>query len=452
MRDGNAVRLLRDGAENYPAWLLAIDGAQHSVYLEMYFFVDDEQGRIFADALIRKARAGVSVIVLSDWLGGFRKASRTFWNRLRQAGVEVLSYNRPRLDEPLGWVSRDHRKALIVDGVVGFVTGLCIGDAWVGDCRRGVDPWRDTGVEVRGPALVDLVDAFADSYAAAGGKRADVIATAGRNRRPEDSRPGTMSLRVVATVPNAATVFRVDQLIAALARKTLWLTDAYYGGTSPYVQALRAAAHDGVDVRLLVPGESDIPIVRMFSRAGYRPLLEAGVRVFEWKGSMLHAKTAVADGRWARVGSTNLNIASWMGNRELDVIVEDPAFAAQMQQMYLADLENATEIILDARRRIKHPSRAEANARHRGGSGGRMMAGAFRVGNTMAAALTNKRVLEPIEAHIALIAGALASLLAIVAIWFPRAIAYPLGAIAVWFGLALIYRAWTLYRARGGGD
>ena len=120
-----------------------------------------------------------------------------------------------------------------------------------------------------------------------------------------------------------------------MARRTLWLTDAYYGGTAPYVQALRAAALDGVDVRLLVPGASDIPLLRPFSRSGYRPLLEAGVRVFEWNGSMIHAKTAVADGTWSRVGSTNLNIASWMGNRELDVIVEDESFARQMERCSL---------------------------------------------------------------------------------------------------------------------
>src|SRR4029077_1526146 len=129
--------------------------------------------------------------------------------------------------------------------------------------------------------------------------------------------------------------------------------DAYYAGTTPYVQALRAAAQDGVDVRLMVPGASDIPLIRPFSRAGYRPLLEAGVRVFEWNGSMLHAKTAVADARWARVGSTNLNMASWIGKRELDVIVEDEPFAEHLQAMYVDDLGNATEIVLEQRRRVR---------------------------------------------------------------------------------------------------
>jgi cardiolipin synthase A/B len=447
LREGNAITLLKDAEDNYPAWLAAIYHATTSIYLEMYFFREDEQGRRFAEALIRKARHGVPVVVLCDWLGCFRRVSRRFWNELRAAGIEVLRYNRPRIDEPLGWVSRDHRKTLIIDGAIGFVTGLCIGQAWIGDPKRGLDPWRDTGVEVRGPALEDLLAAFADTYLACGGRRRDIISSA--SRPGAGARAGDVAMRVVATVPNTASIFRVDQLVAALARHTLWLTDAYYGGTSPYVQALRAAAGDGVDVRLLVPGESDIPIVRLFSRAGYRPLLEAGVRVFEWNGSMLHAKTAVADGRWARVGSTNLNIASWMGNRELDVVVEDPDFARQMEDMYLADLEHATEIVLDSRHRVRRPEpRAGSRALRRAGSGGRIAAGAFRVGNTMAAAITNKRVLEPVEAHMALIAGGLITALAAIAIRFPRAVAYPVGAVAAWFAIALAWRAWTLFKAR----
>src|SRR5439155_6544223 len=149
-------------------------------------------------------------------------------------------------------------------------------------------------------------------------------------------------LRVVATVPNTAGLFRLGQLVAALARERLWLTDAYYAGTPTYVQALRSAARDGVDVRLLVPNGTDIPLLRPLSRAGYRPLLEAGVRVFEWIGPMLHAKTAVADGHWARVGSSNLNVSSWFGNFELDLVVEDERFGQEMEAMYLEDMKNAT--------------------------------------------------------------------------------------------------------------
>jgi cardiolipin synthase len=261
-------------------------------------------------------------------------------------------------------------------------------------------------------------------------------------------RAGDVSVRVVATVPNTAGLFRVDQLVAAMARKTLWLTDAYFAGTAMYVQALRAAAQDGVDVRLLVPGSSDIPALRLFSRAGYRPLLEGGVRVFEWNGSMLHAKTAVADGRWARVGSTNLNIASWMGNRELDVVVEDGPFAQQMEAMYLADLEQATEVVLNVRNRVRAPDAPRRPRVHGGGSSGRMVAGAVRIGNTVGAAISNRRVLEPVEAHIALIAGAAAFVLAALAVTFPRGFAYPIAAIVAWLAAALLYRGVRLRRGR----
>ena len=126
-------------------------------------------------------------------------------------------------------------------------------------------------------------------------------------------------------------IYRLDQFIAAGARKTLWLTDAYFVGTSSYVEALRSASRDGVDVRLLLPRTSDILVVGSLSRVNYRPLLRAGVRIFEWNGPMLHAKTAVADGKWARVGSTNLNLASWVGNYELDVFVQDEDFASEME-------------------------------------------------------------------------------------------------------------------------
>jgi cardiolipin synthase len=319
-----------------------------------------------------------------------------------------------------------------------------VGQAWVGIPEQHLEPWRDTGVELRGPAVADVEHAFAEAWAAAGPPVSDDSAPT-----PDSTaHPGDVAVRVVATVPNTAGLLRVDQLVAALARDTLWLTDAYFAGTTLYVQALRAAAADGVDVRLLVPGASDIPIVRIFSRAGYRPLLEAGVRIFEWNGSMLHAKTAVADGRWARVGSSNLNLASWMGNRELDVIVENEPFAQRMEAMYLADLANATEVILDDRNRVRAPGTPRrARRRRQGGSGGRMVAGAARIGSTVTAAIANRRVLEPVEAHITLIAGALLFVLAALAVVFPRGFAYPLAAIAAWLAAALVYRGFMLYAA-----
>src|SRR5688572_14543258 len=319
---GNSVRLLRDAAENYPAWLEAIAGAERTIHFETYIIWDDEPGATFVDALTAKARDGVRVRLLYDWLGALGKTPRRFWDAMIRAGADVRCFNPPRLASPLGWLHRDHRKSLVVDSRVAFVSGLCVGQQWVGDPRRGIEPWRDTGIELRGPAVDAVEEAFARSWAATGSQEPEESLEA-----PSAARAGDVAVRVVASEPWGARMLRLGQLMAAAGRERLWLTDAYFAGSPDYVQGLNAAARDGVDVRLLVPGTSDIPLVQAFSRAGYRPLLEAGVRVYEWRGSMLHAKTGVADDHWSRVGSSNLNIASWIGNWELDVVVDDKAFA-----------------------------------------------------------------------------------------------------------------------------
>ena len=235
----------------------------------------------------------------------------------------------------------------------------------------------------------------------------------------------------------------------------MWLTDAYYAGTAAYVQALRAAARDGVDVRLLVPNATDIPILKPLSRSGYRPLLEAGVRVFEWNGTMVHAKTAVADGRWSRVGSTNLNVASWIGNCDLDVVVEDTQFARRMEEQYLQDLGNATEVILDDRKNVRAPGEPRhvvpitTSGR---GTSGRAAAGAIRIGNAVGAAFTHRRVLQPIEARLFLIAGLLLAGLTALLYFFPRVAAYPLMVAIAWIAIALIYRSYKLYRNKASRE
>jgi len=252
LREGNSVVLLKDAAENYPAWLSAIDAARRTIHVEMYIIHQDDEGQRFADALIRKAQEGVQVRLLYDWLGGFGKTSRSFWNHLRAAGVEVRCYNPPRFDSPLGWLSRDHRKTLTVDGEIGFVSGLCVGRMWAGDPGKNLEPWRDTGVELRGAAVADIESAFAQVWQTCGGE-------ALRFSPPANRRAGRVRVRVIAGVPNSAATYRTDLLVASLAREHLWLTDAYFVATSAYTQALRAAARDGVDVRLLVPGASDVP-------------------------------------------------------------------------------------------------------------------------------------------------------------------------------------------------
>jgi cardiolipin synthase len=267
---------------------------------------------------------------------------------------------------------------------------------------------------------------------------------------PAQPRVGETALRVVATVPATAALFRVDQLVAGLARDRLWLADAYFQATTNYLHGLQAAAADGVDVRLLVPNATDIPLLKPLSRAGYRPLLEAGVRVFEWNGTMMHAKTAVADGHWARVGSSNLNLASWLGNCELDVVIEDFEFAQLMESAYLEDLANATEIVLDARHKVRAPLEARPARRSTsgGGSMGRAAAGAARIGNAVGAAFTSQRVLEPLDGRMTAFAAAILLALAIVFVVAPHVLAYTSAALLVWVSAALLSRSYRQWRRR----
>ena len=436
--NGNAVKLLLDAQQNYPAWLAAIRDARHSILFESYIFDDDDVGHEFAAALAAKAREGLAVRVVCDWLGTRRLGSLR--RRLAEAGAELRVFNPPRFDSPLGWLARNHRKTIAIDDRVGFVSGLCVSSKWEGNPARGMEPWRDTGIELRGPAVAELTNAFAEVWHACGGEAPALE----RFRAAEDvAAEGDVRVRVIANTPSGTGTYRLDLVIASLARRQLWLTDAYFVGTAAYVQALAAAARDGVDVRLLVPGASDIPALRPLSRASYRALLAAGVRVFEWDGTMLHAKTAVADGLWSRVGSTNLNIASWMGNYELDVAIEDRRFGAAMAEQYEIDLAHATEIVLTSQHRVRlAQDRTRPVARRaRSGSAGRVAAGAVSVGSALGAALTNRRALDPAESGVLTKVSLIALGFALVAALWPQAIAWPLGVVGAWVGIAWMIKA-----------
>jgi len=447
---GNDVRILRDAKENYPAWLEAIGSARRFVHFENYILHEDETGRRFADAFMAKAREGVPVRIIYDWIGCIGRTSKGFWRRLREAGVDVRSFNPPRLDQPLGWVQRDHRKCLVVDGQIAFVTGLCVGKMWEGTPERGQAPWRDTGVSLRGPAVSEVALAFASSWEATG----EALPEAEIISEDTPAKAGEIDVRVVASTPGSASLYRLGPLVASLARRTLWLTDAYFAGTSVYVNALGAAAADGVDVRLLVPGPgSDIPIMQRISRAGYRALLESGVRVFEWNGPMLHAKTAVADARWARVGSTNLNLSSWMANRELDLVIEDAGFGEAMEAMYLDDLTNSTEIVLEPRRKVR-PAGGKTVRRppQAGGSGTRAAAGVLRLGNSIGSALSARRIHQPAERWLMVQGASVLGLAAVLGFLWPRLLAWPVAAICLWFSLSLLARALRRRRDRARFD
>ncbi len=445
---GNAVTRLIDAAAHYEAWLTAIRGARQRVLLENYIVRDDEVGRRFLDTLVERAQAGVLVAVVVDWVGCLGQSRRSFWAPLLAAGGQLRVFNPPQLGQSFGWISRDHRKLLVVDGVHGFLSGVCISAKWLGDPAHGVPPWRDTGVALHGPAVAELEAAFAQSWNHMGTPMppfepvAEAVPAA-----------GSVALRVIATQPTTAGMYRLDQMVASLARRTLWLTDAYFVGIAPNVQALIAAARDGVDVRLLVPGNSDLAVVANMSRAGYRTLLKAGIRVFEWNGSMLHAKTAVAHGQWARVGSSNLNIASWLGNREIDVAVEDAGFAGQLAAQYERDLENATEIVLaprnDRRReKVRSSEKRPPRVRRGGGSSSRAAVGALRIANTVSAAITRRKVLGNTTSVPALIGTLALLVVSVVAFLWPAWISWPIGAVTAWFALNLSVASWRSWRRR----
>jgi cardiolipin synthase len=439
---GNRIKILRNGEENYAEWEAAIASAQDTIHIEMYIVHNDKTGRHFRDLLVARAREGVRVKVLHDWLGSLRLLKRGLWKPLVDAGGKVRAANPPKFDTLLGWTSRDHRKLLIIDGSVAFIAGLCVGDAWVGDKEKRVVPWRDTGVAIYGPSVAYAEEAFEASWRLAG----TPVAPRERPHAVEGSHEGDTALRIVATTPDVAGLYRLDLLVAATAKEYLWLADAYFLGNSPYIQALRSAAEDGVDVRLLVPHGSDLQWIGNVSRTTYRSLLEAGVRVFEWNGPMMHAKTAVCDGRLVRIGSTNLNIASWIGNWELDVVVEDRGLAEEMREFYREDLANSTEIVITGRNKVR-PVRplSPRGRRPTLTSGGKsVLAGVVKVSSTVNDVVTGRRRLSRTESASLLSIGAFLFLCGVVFLVLPRLIAYPLGVILGWAGIFFLVKSLQL--------
>jgi len=346
---GNRVRLLVDGPETYDLMLDLIATAERWIHLENYIIRDDRTGWRFAEALAARARARLPVRVMYDWLGSVG-TGRKYWRFLRDAGVEVRRFNPPRLLRVFANLTRNHRKLLVADGGSAVIGGQCIGDEWAGDPARGIPQWRDTAVEIAGPAAGALDAAFAVTWALTGMPLpADEVGA--------DIDPcGGAQVRVIAGEPGRERAYRALEYIAAGTIDRLWITDAYMVPPPRLFQALVDAARAGADIRLLVPGASDVPVVRNLTRIGYRRLLRAGIRIFEWDGPMLHAKTLLSDGRWARIGTSNLNASSLLGNYELDVLVEDEAFARELEAQFRRDAGSSLEV---QRRVYRAPKRLQ---------------------------------------------------------------------------------------------
>ena len=340
---GNRVRLLFDGPVAFEAMLEIIRGARRWIHFDNYIFQGDDVGQQFAAALSSRAKEGLDVRVSVDWFGSFR-TGRAFWRRLEEAGVAVRQFNRPGLFDLPSLLSRNHRKLIVADGVRAVIGGICIGDEWAGDVAAGRQPWRDTAVMVEGPAATMLDHAFARTWTRIGSP----LPPDEQAREVESMGPA--AVRVLEGEPVQERAYRVTELLLAQAADRVWVTDAYLVAPRRLLRYLVDAARDGIDVRLLVPGSSDIPFIRNLTRIGYRDLLRAGVRIFEWNGPMLHAKTVVADSRWVRVGSSNMNHSSLVGNYELDVLIDDPDLASQMEAQFRRDIDRSSEVTMRPRR------------------------------------------------------------------------------------------------------
>jgi cardiolipin synthase len=351
---GNQVTLFADGDATFDAMIALIEAAKDSVALESYILRDDSVGQRFAAALAAAAASGARVRVLGDWVGMWGTSSR-FLRGLRARGVEVRVFSPPGFRLWLGLVPRDHRKLLVVDGKAGVTGGIGIGEQWEhGVIRKRRSPWRDRCVRIEGPAAADMERAFEHMWRRAEGSR-PAREERRLRRRPRNAHldPATAAPSLVGIVegePGRMRVARALHLQAAAAERSIWLANAYFVPSLGEVDALTGAARDGVDVRLLVPGRNDHPWAGSLTRRYYRPLLRNGVRIWEWRGDMMHAKTSIIDGRWIRVGSTDFNPLGVAINYELDAFIEDAEVAAAAAEMFLADLTQSLEVRMAPRR------------------------------------------------------------------------------------------------------
>jgi len=344
----NRVRILRDGPATFEAMLELIDRARTSVVLESYIFRSDEVGRRFGDALSQAAARGVTVRLLLDWVGG-RGTSRSFIRQLTRSGIDVQIFNRPGFRRWFGFVPRDHRKLLVVDESVGITGGVGVGREWTtGILKRHRSRWRDTAVVIEGPAARDMVAAFETMWRRTVGRERRgshrFLRRAARGSHLDPSTHTPALVGIIEGEPLRLRVSRALQIQAISAERSIWIATAYFAPSPSEVEALNGAARDGVDVRILLPSRNDHPWVSLLARRYYRRLLTNGVRLWEWQGEMMHAKTSVIDGRWVRIGSTDFNPLGVAINYELDAVIEDPALGEQAEQMFLADLENSKEV------------------------------------------------------------------------------------------------------------
>lgn len=349
---GNQVRLLADGQETYIAMFKAIESSTHHIHLESYIIEDDETGKQFADLLLQKQAQGVQVNLIYDSLGSMNTPT-AFFQRLREGGIQVVEFNpiNPMKAQTIwGLTHRNHRKMLIVDGQVAIVGGINISKVYSsGPFQRKknqITPihWRDTDIEIKGPAVAEFQKLFLDTWQHQQGPELAVD-----HLFPEIKETGPALVRVVGNSPQQTNRTPFVMYVSAItfAQHSIYLTHAYFVPDRQIVEALCAAAERGVDVKIILPGITDSLVALHAQRYHYAPLLKAGVKVYEHGTSLLHAKTAVIDGVWSTVGSTNMDSLSMLHNDEVNAVILSAEFAEEMERMFAGDLANSTQIHWD---------------------------------------------------------------------------------------------------------
>lgn len=341
--EGNAVQLFTDCGEVFDVMLGAIEGAKVAIWFEMYWFESKGIGQVFLEALGRAADRGVQVRLLVDAFGSFG-ADRSAFERLRQRGASVAEFHplhpfqrRARLGR---LTVRNHRKLVLMDFRRAFVGGLNIADQWLPRSQGG-EGWRDDVVRVEGPVVLELARSFAESWREACDEPIELP-------QVRIERVGHMPAAVLAHTRSKAKRQTLRAYIHRLRRaeKQILIANAYFLPNLRIRAALVNALRRGVDVRIMLPGRSDVELVRYASRAVWGRLLRQGARIFEWQPSMMHSKTAVIDGEWVTTGSFNLDYVSIRNNRELNVSILDPAFAEIVREAFYRDLEQCSEVDL----------------------------------------------------------------------------------------------------------
>lgn len=368
---GNEVLLLQDGPATYQAMLAAILGARDHINMETYILDDDEVGQRFAQALIDKQQQGVEVNLIRDSAGTIGTPD-AFFQRLTERGIHVLEFNpiNPLMTRKEWELNqRDHRKLLIVDGRTAFLGGINISSVYsggsIGKRSRprpdGSVVWRDTDLQLQGPVVAEFQKLFFAAWEAQKG-----APLAAKNYFPRLENAGRQVVRAIGSSPDEPYSLIYATLLSAIgsAETSVHLTNAYFVPDPQLLAVLEAAAGRGVDVTLILPGKTDSWLVFHAGRRYYEQLLRAGVKIYERRGAILHSKTALVDGVWATVGSTNLDWRSFLHNHELNAVVLGVEFGSQVQAMFKKDLAESDAITLEQwERRALHQRLQELFAR-----------------------------------------------------------------------------------------